>query len=352
MNKRAHKRFTSISEQAAEWLVELEDGGADVERRRAFLNWCKQSPLHIKEIMQVTALQVELGRNERLTASVEELVALVHQAQDEVVELGTATGATRDTGWRSRWRLGLAASVVAISVAATWALLLPSAAVTVQHHRTDIGEQRSLALSDGSMITLNTQSEIRVAFDDDERRVTLVAGEALFDVAKDPQRPFLVAAGSMDLTVVGTQFNVYRQHGQTALTVVEGSVSVEATAESALASDLAPREPELMAQAGDHVVIASSGSIVLEPRPDVAQVTAWTERRLIFNDRPLGEVAAEFNRYNHMALHVDDAALAERPIRGVFNAHDTEVLVVFLENQPGIRVERSADGIRVLSAER
>ncbi|MCG8505923.1 MAG: FecR family protein [Sphingomonadales bacterium] len=351
MSRAGKKRSIPVREQAAEWLVAFDDGEIGLSEKRTFLDWLKQSPDHIKEFMQLSALHVELTQNERLQSSIDELVAA---AKSEVIEFEPAseTAPARDDKESEpqahivtrRW-MGVAATLLIGILTAVW---VGRGAQTGHIYRTELGEQRSIALEDGSMITLNTLSEVRVTLTERSRQVKLIAGEALFDVARDPARPFYVDAGPMRLTVVGTRFNVYRQSEQTVLTVVEGRVAVATTSVPPAGNADPSAESRLLANAGDQVAVAVDGSGVTRAEIPAAEAsTAWTERKLVFEDRPLADVAEEFNRYNRLPIKVDDPELGSRRITGVFNAHDAELLGTFLGNQPGIEVQRDSTGIHI-----
>jgi transmembrane sensor len=207
-------------------------------------------------------------------------------------------------------------------------------------HRTDYGEQRSIALADGSIVVLNTLSEVVVRFGPEERRVELVAGEAMFDVAHDPDRPFVVGTGAVELRVLGTRFSVYRKADSVRLAVLEGVVR---------AAPPGAEQAHVLVRAGQGAVASLDGTIRRNHRIDLERVLAWTERRLIFDDVALADVVAEFNRYNRRPLIVQDPELAERRITSVFFANDVSALVAFLELEPDVEVLYGADAIRIQS---
>lgn len=351
----------SVAEQAATWLVEFDSGPMPEAHRREFVAWLKRSPVHVEEFLQISALQREIGHSPALQASLEEVLA---DAGDTIVTLDEmrvppsrpAAKAVRKPSWRA-----VAAGVL---VLVTGAL----AAVTLVYergvYRTGVGEQRSVALEDGSVITLNTRSEVRVSFEENVRRVTLVDGEAMFDVAHDAERPFHVRAGPMAIRVVGTRFNVYRRPDRTTVTVIEGKVDVEKISppqssplagedkgEGASASRLTPHASPTLTP-GEQAIAAIDGDILQPPPVDIERVTAWTKRRAIFENAPLSEVAAEFNRYNRSNLVLEDPSLAARRVTGVFQVHDLDVLVSFLRRQDDIRVERDGRSFRILPERR
>ena len=352
MTRKVKKRTLPVSEQAAEWLVALDDGGIDAAARREFLAWLKQSPDHIREFLQLTALHVELAQNPELNQTIEELVAA---ANADVVDLDSANKPKIEPSpKRKPRRTWQAAAAVLLSVTLAGGYWLTEEFASdfegPSTYQTALGEQRSIALDDGSVIVLNTLSNVRVHYTDDQRRVALLAGEVLFDVAKDPDRPFVVDAGSMQLEVLGTRFNVYRQTEETVLTVVEGEVAVLNGDQTGAVATLP--DPPITATAGQQVIIENtSGVMTQEEIPEASPAIAWTERKLVFNAVPLIEVAEEFNRYNRRPLTIDDRGLANRPITGVFNAHDADLLAAFLANQPGVVVEQRDDGIHVRAAD-
>ena len=201
-----------------------------------------------------------------------------------------------------------------------------------------IGEQRIIALDDGSQVELNARSRIRVRFGGRERSVDLLAGQALFRVAKDKTRPFVVHSGDTAVRAVGTQFDVYRKKSGTIVTVVEGTVAV--APEKARVAD----RKLAIVTAGQQVIVTPAA--LPEPRlADIALATAWTQQRLAFSRASLAEVAEEFNRYNKRQLVIADPSLHEFRISGNFPSADPTPLLSFLRVQPGIRVTETEDEI-------
>jgi transmembrane sensor len=205
---------------------------------------------------------------------------------------------------------------------------------------TGIGEQRSAVLPDRSIVELNTRSEIRVIYSASQRRIELVRGEAFFQVAKNPARPFVVFTDLATATAVGTRFSVYRASRATIVTVEEGRVLV-----SDIRPTTDPGEPTPLTQA---VEVDPGTQAEAQPsRPvqthhaDLGRSLAWRERRLVFDGTPLAEVIEEFNRYNSVALLLIDTRLSNRRISGVFDANDPESLVDFLAKVDHIPVSRS-----------
>lgn len=330
-----------VSEQAAAWFVELAEGPKDGNLRRQFVRWLKRSPQHIDSFLTIAVLEQELSE---LPGNIDDIMALVNAAAPGAIPIagGSASGKLRTHGkparhWRSAGWLAAAAST-ALAVLGSLPFLLPGDVPPTFVHRTDFGEQRSIALSDGSIVVLNTLSEVAVHYAAEVRRVELLSGQALFDVVSDPQRPFVVETGTVALNVLGTRFSVYSTPQSTRLAVVEGVVRA-----------VSRRRPEqqVLVRAGEGAVAAADGTIDRNDDIDVAKAIAWTERRLIFEDAPLEHVISEFNRYNRRPLVVQDPELAERRITSVFFANDVSALVAFLELEPDVEVDYGADAIRI-----
>ena len=181
---------------------------------------------------------------------------------------------------------------------------------------------------------LNSRSRIRVRFADAERSVDLLAGQALFRVAKDKMRPFVVRSGDASIRAVGTEFDVYQKRQGTVITVIEGRVSV---GDSLLA-------------AGEQLTVASTPTSTSAARPvhaNIAAATAWTQRQLVFESATLADVADEINRYNDRQLVIDDAGLNDFHISGVFSSTDPASLVRFLRTRRDIIINETGDVIHV-----
>jgi transmembrane sensor len=223
-------------------------------------------------------------------------------------------------------------------------------------YSTDIGEQHSIVLRDGSTVNLNSRSRIRIRYSGRERAVDLLEGQALFTVAKDATRPFIVIAGSTQVRAVGTEFDVYCKATGTVVTVVEGRVAVLARPMDS--GDSAGRSAPLQTpalrdkateKAGSDVpgvrFLSAGEQLMVTPqaaaRPvaaNVAAATAWTQRQLIFDSTPLNEVADEFNRYNERQFVIRDPGLDTFQIDGVFSSTDPTSLIRFLRARPDMKV--------------
>lgn len=331
----------AIRRQAADWFVEFRTSEPNERGRKAFLAWLKESPAHMAAYLEMASLWDQSAALEiRAAWSLEALLDEAKSDPQNVVQLDFPGAG--EAGHRSQRRhvwiraVGLAASLLLVIGAAfsIWAYSLRNT------YSTAVAEQRSVVLSDGSTVELNARSRMRVRFTEHERHVDLLDGQALFTVAKNASRPFVVESRGTLVRAVGTQFDVYSNNSGTTVTVLEGSVAV--TPETAPS----PASPSLI-NAGQQMLIGAEG----RPRqihpvnPDVA--TAWTHRELIFEDTPLQDVATEFNRYNRRQLVIRDPSLQAFAIDGVFSSTDPAALVNFLRARPGIIVRETDTDIIV-----
>jgi transmembrane sensor len=232
---------------------------------------------------------------------------------------------------RRSWPIGIA---VGIALAAIGVGLWYVATLRGSDYQTVVGSVQAVPLKDGSDITLNTNSEVRVAVTDTERRVDLTRGEAFFHIAKDPKRPFVVRAGSSRVIAVGTQFSVRRDGDEVSVVVVEGRVRVERADVSAT---LVP--PTFLAAGG---VARSDGAGVLvqaKSLPEAEQMLSWRRGYLVFHETPLKVAIAEFNRYSTHQIMIDDPEVGELKIGGNFRTSNADAFIRLLESGLPIRAE-------------
>lgn len=187
-------------------------------------------------------------------------------------------------------------------------------------HYTSVGEVRSVELADGSRVYLNTDTAITVDFSDSARRIHILRGEAFFDVAKNPRRPFVVGDGALTATAVGTQYAVRAGTGsfEPDVQVEEGKVEVQSA------------DQRVFVSAGYTAAIGDGGAVIVQPA-DVADATAWRNGRLIFSGRPLKEVLAALARYRRGQIVMLDRALGEQKVSGIFDLSDTDAALRDLE---------------------
>ena len=364
MAKASDKSTQAIIEAANEWLLVMHEDCVSLDEQQAFVAWLRESPVHVREYLKaeaVFAMLEEIDGAKRI-----DVEALLSSKDDGVVELlgadlshpgsrtmpvdAPAVAATEQAaGLKRRSVIWAAAASVLLAVVTTlWVSNLPR----VDTYTTGLGEQRRLVLEDGSVIDMNTQSTLRVAYTDETRDVELTNGEALFTVTKDPQRPFVVASEHATVRAIGTQFNVQQRNGEVLVTVLEGRVAVENTLrrnQSGVVGTLNDTPVEL--GAGDAAEVLAAASIRTQARVNTEHTLAWTERRLIFENEPLSFVVAEFNRYNPRQIMIADERLSQKRISAVFDADKPDALVRFLQQNAGIVVQESQSQLVIQTQE-
>ncbi len=305
-------RNTALSDEAIEWVVLLHSGTAGAADREGYAQWRVRSPAHEEAACEAEALLGDVGRT---------------QAADEYRLTGTALG---PPAYRERARrFGRRAFVgSAVAAGAAWiagpALVAGVTALLATYH-TGVGERRRLRLPDGSTVWLNTASALSVHFGVGSRRITLHAGEALFDVAKDRARLFIVHAGQGAAEAVGTVYAVRREGAATRVTVQEGIVAVR-DGESV---------QRVMAGQG---VRYRDGMISAPDSVETDEAFSWVRGKLIFNRRPLEQVTAELERYRHGRILILGEELRKMDVTGVFDLDDNEALLAALGSATGARV--------------
>jgi transmembrane sensor len=191
------------------------------------------------------------------------------------------------------------------------------------------------------------------------REVRLLRGEALFHVAHDPSRPFLVSTDDAVVQAVGTQFDVYRRDDGTVVAVLEGRVNVTSatpapassgSAAAPVADRRAPRAAAVRSLgASQEAQVSHAGSVSIREVSNVSDTVAWRERRLIFRDQTLEQIVVEFNRYRAAPIRLGDGTVRERVYSGVFDADDADSLLQVLARDPALEVDRSGESITVRS---
>jgi transmembrane sensor len=228
------------------------------------------------------------------------------------------------------FRLAWAASIALVLVAGlAWRL-----GVSSSSYRTPIGGMASVPMRDGSRVTLNTDSAVRLAVTDTERSVELNRGEAFFEVAKDPNRPFVVNAGSKRIIVVGTQFSVRRDGDDVRVVVTEGKVRIEDANPSRGGPGSATGEAGAFVLEAGGVARTGEAGVLVQSKPlsDVQEALSWRAGFLIFRDVNLAEAVAEFNRYNEKKMTIQDPVVAAIRLNGKFKAHNFDAFVRLLKD--------------------
>lgn len=237
-----------------------------------------------------------------------------------------------------RWVIGglaIAASVLLMLGVAS-RLDLPQE--TGEQYRTAVGEQRLVVLADNSSIHLNTATALKVHYSARRRHIEMVSGEAFFDVAPDPDRPFEVETPAGIVRAVGTEFMVRAMDGgRVILAVAEGKVEVVGA--MAAASGAAP-----LAVAGEELGLDARGATFRKTAVDPAKIGEWRKGVVSFSDIPLAEVIREINRYTNRPIRLQNAGLGDLRVSAVFHIGEVEAFLEGLAEVFPIAVEATGDG--------
>src|SRR5688572_7600432 len=301
----------SIPEQAAEWLLRWHCGDLSIAERFEYLTWLKTSPVHIAETLRMCRLYSWLEATKlKLFVTNEDNFSNVV----ELPPLRERASGTSGAGWQSLWKVRVAAGAAAIGLTAV--LALGAKVVWFDHTlRTEASEWRTIPLADGSSVSAAPYTRIHHDIGDEERLITLGQGSAVFKVAKDSSRPFLVDAGLAIIRATGTEFGVEIEENELHVTVSEGSVTVSPVPDRAGAFAIVP----LMVD--QKLTISGAGETSVVP-VDGEESLEWADRSLTFKEGDnVGDAVARFNKYNGIKMVVD-AALADLQVRGAFDAND------------------------------
>jgi transmembrane sensor len=236
-------------------------------------------------------------------------------------------------------KLAVAAMAATLAIAA-WSVLWWRGAIGGAVYTAGPGELRSLKLEDGSEISLTSGTRLRVDFDADMREIVLTSGEALFHVAKDAQRPFIVRAGRTTARAVGTAFSVQREAQQVVVMVGEGRVAVS-QAEVVLPFRGTPAADEGVSLTADQQIATSPDGRLEQVRfVDSQRALAWAKGDLIFENETVDAIVARFNRFARVKMRVDDRRIGSRTVSGIFEVNDPESFVAFLSSVEQVTIAR------------
>lgn len=269
---------------------------------------------------------------------------------DRIGALGPARTPARTAAWRTEgrgwWAFAAMAASIAVVIGAVfepWRTPAAPSAAQIAQYETPVGGRKIVALSDGTQIQLNTASRVRSAVNAERREVWLDSGEAFFEVVPRDGAPFVVYAGDRRITVLGTKFSVRRDGDKVEVAVLEGRVRVEK-----LEGDRPVRSAVIV---GGDIALAEHAAMLVTTgsAQSVENALAWRQGMLEFDQTPLSDVAAEFNRYNVTQMIVTDPDARRFRIGGMFPASDPEAFVRLLRDAYGMQVVKTGEEIKISS---
>jgi transmembrane sensor len=372
---------SDLESQAAAWLVRRDSGGLSPEEQAEFDAWLSTDPRARAAYVRLEAAwtrasglmrrlrplegEVDADLLERSPLSPVERVSFEeYPARQETgtsldlaetyataeSDRGTHAAAEHEggseSGTKRRWAIPLAAAAAVAMVAFGAVTWLAYERNGWTEYSTDLGSLERVVLDDGSIVSLNTNSTMRVQLSPERRHIVLERGEALFKVAKDPRRPFDVEAGNTIVRAVGTEFSVrVREAAGTAgsadieVLVKEGRVAIDPpkSAKPLERAAVLPASTSTLS-AGEAVVISAQRVRVQKVAEEtVERKLLWTEGRIWFERETLKNVVAEFNRYNRRQMVISDPEIENIRIGGGFDATDPESFIAALERTVNVR---------------
>jgi transmembrane sensor len=346
---------TEIEDSAAAWFAKRESEGWTPEHQSGLDTWLEQSTAHRIAFLRVCEAWKRFGELDALASdrtqgtipargawvwrpspqgtdrsSIDEWVDEPKNPPFEVRR--TAAAAPRALFHRlSR----PAAAAMALTVLAAIGLTFWYMPRHGTGYQTEVGQTRSVPLEDGSHVTLDTGSRIEVALRAEERRIDLIHGDAYFEVAKDTKRPFVVSLDRARVVAVGTQFYVARDDNVLIVLVTEGKIRLERPTGS-------PRE----VSAGSEARLDASGLRISRPTDmEVEEMLEWRSGYLLFRDTALVEAVAQFNRYAHKKMLIEDPSIGGIRIGGHFRLNDVQGFLWLLKSGFPINVDERSDRI-------
>ncbi|ARN73794.1 FecR family protein [Oceanicoccus sagamiensis] len=332
----------SLPDQAAKWVARLDADQPSAATKREFKHWLQQSPEHRREFEKHLALWGDMNI----------LATMVPPARQQ---------AQQTTRSPRRW---LTPAPVAFAMGLLLVILLQFN-TSPNHYRTEIGEQQQVELDDGTMVLLNTNTELRVAYTDQRRTIYLSKGEAHFEVAHNPERPFEVHAGQGKVRAVGTAFTVYLKSDDVEVVVTEGEIAILPAATATTTTTTTASKPTTLAQnqtpepntsAAPVTARVKAGGVatydrhtaehvMLEALGDEEHKLSWREGMLVFRSEPLSRVIAEVNRYTPLNIIIPDPAVRAIKVGGFFKVSEIDSVFDALEKGFDIRAEYISEDV-------
>jgi len=305
--------------EASAWLVRLQGSGRTPAAEAAFRAWLAEDTTHAHAFARATDTWDLIPG------------ATVQSTPPDVARLVK----------RVRWP-AVAASITFLAISGLLLLRTLSAPV----YQTGVGEQQAFVLDDGSRITLNTDTRLSVDYSTEQRRIHLERGEALFEVAKNARRPFTVQVGDEQVRALGTTFTVRSERKFLDVLLIEGSVQVSHNPPSDGSAQTGP----VVLVPGERLALRDGvAKRTLDPSR-VEEMTAWRRGEAMFDNATLAEAVAEINRYGKTHVRIDDPALAQLRISGIFATRDPVEFAHVIASLHGLEVVATRDEVLLRTA--
>jgi transmembrane sensor len=323
-----------IRQVAAAWVVKIENQDLSAEEQKSLNNWLQQSPKHKEELYRLANLwdsMSEIGEN-------------INSAEPEVIHPPLIEKNNLRKKWHTKYMIAACFSLFMVIPLIAFFYNFVDLTSSNGQYTTDVGEQRSITLSDGSEIFLNTNSLVNVSFSRNIRLITLQKGEANFDVAPNKSRPFIVKASNGDVRALGTSFSVRLEKNKVNVLVSHGTVRVRAIEDEKLdnVTTSVNADSEVTVGAGNHVIFDNTKveSVIKEDDQTLAKKLYWKQGFLAFDDEKLSDVVTEISRYTRMNIVISDPQIAELRVGGFYPINNLDKVFTSLELNLGLTVEK------------
>jgi transmembrane sensor len=327
-------------EQASAWCMRLAEGSLTDDEQRQFDRWLADDPLNETAFAKIAGTWNMFGDS---AATAPEVIAFRTQALEAFRAAGSRRWAAKGR-WPLKWVGGIAAALLAVMMpAGLWYSSLPTI------YETGIGERQVAMLADGSKVSLDADSEVKVKLKADARDIILTQGRAKFDVAKDALRPFRVHVGDRIVVATGTSFSVELLNGTAHVVLYEGHVAV-VNANASVGAQPQLRQSvtgEVDLNPGKELIASLSGAQQQVVPADLDRSLSWEAGQLAFSDEPLQIAVERVNRYSAKKVVIADASIRELPVSGVYNAGDVDAFRVGIQAVMPIRATDDGQVIRL-----
>lgn len=323
----------TLADQAAQWVSKLDVSEPDQETVAAFKQWYAQSPEHSAIFDKHMAMWNDMNV---LTGMLPPKRAPAPSSRGRLLQ--------------RRWQPALAFCTLLFVVGLLFVVQSP------EHYATAVGERKTVQLDDGTRVLLNTNTRLDVDYSNNHRRVVLHQGEAHFDIAHNPERPFEVYAGEGLVRALGTAFNVYLKADDVEVVVTEGSVAILPTKAALTQLPSSPpkassqhKPPELAARVLAGTVVTydrhTAEHVMQEALGEDDSKLSWHEGMLVFRNEPLARVIEEVNRYTTQKIVIPDREVRLLKMGGFFKVSDIDSVFDALEKGFDLQVEVVSDDL-------
>jgi len=322
--------------ESEDWFDQLSAMSVNDRVLEEFKLWLEQNPAH-----QQAYAQVFMCQDENITFPI---LSGKSGTNDSVAVPNNRRNSGERRNTIMRW--GAVAALILITVLGYYTFL---ASPDIKEYSTQIAEIRKILLEDGSVITLGASSQISVVkFTDTERRISLEKGEALFDIAHDSNKPFIVESGKTEVRVLGTIFNLNRTIDYLAVSLIEGKIEVH----QKIAIGALPffEEEKTVTLHPAQMVRVKENILNYPEQKKIKQMASWVDGRLSYFNVPLSIVISDINRYSRVPLKVEDKSLGDLPVTAVFGTDQIDIMIEGLAQILPVTITRGQNNTYIISS--